>query len=260
LSGPRNKRETDLFHPPVFISLPAGKVLFADEVDVSLISMFLQIFSLTLTPPGLSADAARDLLRFFSTAVSEYTTLHPVGAIHQYPVVQYKEVDGVPTLVGINEGAAVLAAVGDRISVEAETYEVQGRDESVREEAFGIAPELITYEFVTPWLALNQEQARTFYTLKGKDRRDGFLQKILVKQIGTFARAVGYTIPAPVSVTTNLHFQKSRLDGAGVIFFTGTFSVNFFLPELLGLGRSVPAGFGGVCRRVVERMAEPGDD
>lgn len=200
----------------------------------------------------MSTDAARDLLRLFSMAVSEYTILHPAGAIHQYPVVQYKDVDGVPTLVGINEGAAVLAAVGDRIPMGAETYEVQSRDASVREEAFGIAPELIGYEFITPWLALNQEQARTFYTLKRKDRRAGFLQKILVKQIGTLARAVGYTIPDPVSVASNLHFQKSRLNGAGVILFTGTFSVNFVIPDLLGFGRSVPTGFGAVRRRVVK--------
>lgn len=221
--------------------------------------MTLQTFTLTLTPPGLTADAARDFLRFFSTAVSEYTRLHPEGAgrfIHQYPVVQYRDVDGVPMVIGVNEGAAVLSAAGDTIEVGAETFQVQGRDEQVREEAFGVSEEMLSYEFVTPWLALNQEQARTFYTLKGKPRRDGFLQKILLKQIGSLARAVGYTIAGPVSITTNLHFQKDRLGGAGAILFTGTFSVNFCIPDLLGLGRSVPEGFGAVRRRAVVVVEE----
>ncbi|WP_440949935.1 CRISPR-associated endonuclease Cas6 [Methanosphaerula subterraneus] len=213
--------------------------------------MNLQIFTLTLSPPGPNADAARDLLRYLSAAVNEYTQARPERAIHQYPVVQYRVVDGVPTVIGINEGAAVLADLGETIVAGGATYPVQGRDASVREEAFGIAEEMLSYEFVTPWIALNQEQARTFYTLKGKDRRDGFVQKILVKQIGSLARAVGYTIPGPVTVASNLHFQKSRLDGAGVILFTGTFSVNFVIPDLLGLGRSVPAGFGGMRRRAV---------
>lgn len=216
--------------------------------------MTLQIFTLTLTPPGLTADAAHDLLRSLSTVVSGYTQAHPEGAglfIHQYPVIQYKTVDGVPTVIGINEGAVVLSAIGEVMEVEGETHQIQGRDGGVRDEAFGIAEEMIPYEFVTPWLALNQEQGRTFYTLKGKDRRDRFVQKILVKQIGSLARAVGYTIPGPITVASNLHFQKSRLDGAGVILFTGTFSVNFIIPDLLGLGRSVPAGFGGVRRRAV---------
>lgn len=218
--------------------------------------MILQIFTLTLSPPGLTADATRDLLRFFSTAVSEYTELHPEGArrfIHQYPVVQYRDIDGVPMVIGVNEGAAVLSALGDTIEVGAETHQVQKRDEGIREEAFGVAEEMLSYEFVTPWLALNQEQARTFYTLKGKPRRDGFLQKILLKQITSLSRAVGYTLPGPVSVTTNLHFQKDRLGGAGAILFTGTFSMNFCIPDLLGIGRSVPEGSGVVRRQVPAR-------
>jgi len=216
--------------------------------------MTLQTFTLTLTPPGLTADEARDLIRSLSTAVSEYTRLHPEGAglfIHQYPVVQYKTVRGVPMVIGVNEGATVLAATGDQVQAGTETRPVLGRDEEVREEAFGVSEEMLTYEFVTPWLALNQEQARTFYTLKGKPRRDGFLQKILQKQISSLSRAVGYTVPGPVKVETNLHFQKDRLDGAGVILFTGTFSVNFQIPDLLGLGRSVPAGFGAIRQRVM---------
>ena len=210
--------------------------------------MTLQIFTLTLTPLELNPDATRELLRTLSTAVSAYTRLHPEGAVHQYPVVQYRVVDGVPVLIGMNQGAAVLSTLGETIVVGAETYPVQKRDDGVREEAFGTSPEMISYEFVTPWLALNQEQARTFYTLKGKDRRNGFLQKILVKQISSLARAVGYTIAGQVSVTTNLHFQKDRTGGAGAILFTGTFSVNFVIPDLLGFGRSVPEGFGAVRR------------
>ncbi|ACL16925.1 hypothetical protein [Methanosphaerula palustris] len=79
--------------------------------------------------------------------------------IHQYPVVQFKTIDGVPTVIGIDEGR---------------------------------------------WSSLLQgirSQGETFRVLS----REGFVQKILVKQIGP----LGYTLPGPIPVETILNFRRA---------------------------------------------------
>ena len=41
----------------------------------------------------------------------------------------------------------------------------------------GSSDKIHTYEFLTPWLALNQQNAKKFYDLKGKPKRDAFMTK-----------------------------------------------------------------------------------
>jgi len=46
-----------------------------------------------------------------------------------------------------------------------------------------------------------------------------------------------------------MHFQKERIGGAPVIALTGKFSLPFFIPDYLGIGRFVSLGFGAVKKR-----------
>lgn len=211
--------------------------------------MILQTFTLTLDPANLTAQELRG---FFAAKLAEYTRLHPDEAgtfTYRYPVIQYKILGKVPTVIGINEGARVLRPIVDEsqeIRLGTGTCTITGRDTAIREEAFGIADTLIPYEFATPWLAFSQENYKKFYKLKGKEERDGFVRKVLARDIGSVARALGCEIPAPIQCETNLHFQKCREDGVSVMAFTGKFQANFQIPEHLGIGRSVSHGFGAV--------------
>lgn len=214
--------------------------------------MILQIFTLTLDPAHPVHDTAPDLRGFFDAKLAGYTKLHRDEAgtfIHRYPVLQSRTIGNVFTVTGVNEGARVLKTIcNEQKEIRQGTgiFRVTGNSTAINNEEFGITDTPRSYEFVTPWLAFNQESYKKFYTLKGKEERDGFVQKILVKNISSVSKALGCDLTGEIACTTNLHFQKDRLNGVSVMAFTGKFQVNFLIPDYLGIGRSVSHGFGAV--------------
>lgn len=215
-------------------------------------SMILHTFTLTLGSTRPIHGSAHELRGFFATKFTEFTELHQHNAdkfIYRYPVVQYKMIGTVPTVIGINEGADVLKQIFDEyqeIRLGANTYQIVERGISLKDEEFGLTDKIYSYEFVTPWLALNQENYRKFYTLKGKTERDEFLRQILTGNILSMAKSFGYDVPGPIKCDAQMHFRKDRLKDVSVMVFTGRFQANFLIPDLLGVGKSVSRGFGAI--------------
>jgi len=214
--------------------------------------MILHTFTLTLGSTRPIHGSAHELRGFFATKFNEYTELHQHNAdkfIYRYPVVQYKMIGNVPTVVGINEGAEVLKQIFDEyqeIRLGENTYQIVERGISLKDEEFGISDKIHSYEFATPWLALNQENYRKFYTLKGKRERDEFMRKILTGNILSMAKSLNYDVPGQIKCDAQVHFRKDRLKDVSVMVFTGKFQANFLIPDLLGIGKSVSRGFGAV--------------
>jgi hypothetical protein len=214
--------------------------------------MILHTFTLTLGSTRPIQGTALQLRGFFATKFNEYVELHQHIAdkfIYRYPVVQYKMVNTIPTVIGINEGAEVLKQIYDEyqeIRLGENTYQIVERGISLKDEEFGISNKIHSYEFVTPWLALNQENYRKFYTLKGKPERDEFIRKILIGNIISMSKSLGYEVPGQIKCDANVHFRKDRLKDVSVMAFTGKFYANFIIPDYLGIGKSVSRGFGAV--------------
>jgi hypothetical protein len=216
--------------------------------------MILRTFTLTLGSTCPIHDPSEELRGFFASKFTEYTKLHRQNAdtfIHRYPVLQCKTIGDVPTVIGINEGAEALFKIFDEnteIRLGENIFEIVGRNVSPMDEEFGISDTIHSYEFVTPWLALNQENYRKFYSLKGKPERDGFIRKILTGNILSMSKSLNYNVPSSLRCDVNVHFRKDRLKDAGVMTFTGKFHANFLIPDYLGIGKSVSLGFGAVKR------------
>lgn len=214
--------------------------------------MILHTFTLTLGSTRPIHGSAHELRGFFATKFNEYTELHQHNAdkfIYSYPLVQYKMIGNVPTVIGINEGAEILKKIFDdyqEIRLGENTYQIVERGISLKDEDFGISEKIRSYEFVTPWLALNQENYRKFYSLKGKPERDEFMRKILIGNILSMAKSLGYDVPGQIKCDAQVHFRKDRLKDVSVMVFTGKFQANFLIPDLLGIGKSVSRGFGAV--------------
>jgi hypothetical protein len=225
--------------------------------------MILHTFTLTLGSTRPIHGSAHELRGFFATKFNEYAELHQHNAdkfIYRYPVVQYKMIGNVPTVIGINEGAGVLKQIYDEydeIRLGENTYQIVERGIAVRDEEFGLSEKIHSYEFVTPWLALNQENYRKFYTLKGKAERDEFIRKILIGNIISMSKSLGYDVPGRINCDARVRFRKDRLKDVSVMAFTGGFCANFLIPDYLGIGKSVSRGFGAVkqIRAEPERIA-----
>jgi len=221
--------------------------------------MILPIFTLTLEPANPLQFSVDELRSFFYKKSAEYTRLHKdstIGFIHRYPVVQCKQIKSMLMVIGISQGADLLQEIsgGEKeFRIGENTCTISGRDQGIRNEAFTISDKIHTYDFLTPWLALNQQNAKKFYDLKGKPERDAFMQKILTGNLSTLAKSLDYDLHAPLTCESRVRFKRERIDRENVMVFLGTFKTNLRIPDYLGIGQSVTQGFGTIhCRDPLE--------
>lgn len=214
--------------------------------------MDLEIFTLTLSSDQPIEGTAAQLRGFFATRFTEYTLLHQHDAgtlVYRYPLVQYKVIDETPTVIGINEGSDVLKEIyhatqtirlGDR------EFRILQTGIDLRRVPFGLNDRISSYEFATPWLALNQENYLRYYGLKDGDERRDLLRRTLIGNIISMSKSLGYEVPGRIKCDVEVVPQKRRLKNVNLMAFAGRFHVNFQIPDLLGIGKSVSRGFGAV--------------
>jgi hypothetical protein len=169
--------------------------------------------------------------------------------LHRYPAIQCKRVKGELLAIGICQGAAFLRKIAegtDILEAGESRCRIVARDAEVREEVFGIDGAVHEYEFLTLWLALNQQNARKFYDLSGKPARDAFMQKILLANLNTLAKSLDAQPGEPITCSAKVRFKVERIERENVMVFLGKFSSNLRIPDYLGIGQSVSQGYGTV--------------
>ena len=216
--------------------------------------MDLRIFTLTLEPENPVQFSLENLRSFLNRELLAYAELNREnreGFIHRYPAVQFKQLKTTLMAVGIAQGADFLhqlATGKTTIAAGPDACRVTAQDPAVRVECFGIAPEPMTYEFQSSWLALNQQNAKKFYDLKGKPERDTFMQKILAGNLATLAKSLDYTPTSPITCEPKVRFRRERIDRENVMVFYGKFRTNLAIPDYLGIGQGLSQGYGTVRR------------
>jgi hypothetical protein len=222
--------------------------------------MILRTYTLTLEPEHPLRFSAADLRSFLTKELAEYITLYKgdtTGFIHRYPVIQCKQVKTELILIGISQGAGCLCQLTrdeTMLNIGESTCRITARDLAIRSEPFGVADTGIPYEFLTPWLALNQQHAKKFYDLKGKTERDTFMQNLLAAQLNTLAKSLDYKVTVPFTCEVKVRFRRERIDRENVMVFLGKFRTNLTIPDYLGIGLSISQGYG-----TIKRITEPSD-
>ncbi|MCS6809279.1 MAG: CRISPR-associated endonuclease Cas6 [Bacteroidota bacterium] len=201
---------------------------------------------------------AHKLRGFFGTLFREHSTLlhnHHIdehGEEHvrySYPLVQYKILDGIPTLVGLQEGSTVLTNLFldmRHITIENITYTINHKNIHRTDVECGIADTLYEYSFATLWFALNQHHFERYQTLSKPERLE-MLNAILRGNILSFFKGVNIWLMDRVMTslritgTVPMSFKNHRMIG-----FHANFTANVLLPEWIGLGKSVGRGFGTI--------------
>jgi len=212
----------------------------------------LEVFTLTFSSDKPIEGTAAQLRGFFATKFTEYTLLHQHDAgrlIYRYPLVQYKLIDGTPTVIGINEGSDLLKEIFHEtrsIRLGESEFRVIETGIDLRLVSFGISDRIHSYEFVTPWLALNQKNYMRYYGMKNDAERRDLLRSILAGNIISIAKSLCYDVPGRIKCDLEVVPQKRRLKDVNLMAFAGRFHTNFEIPDLLGIGKSVSRGFGAV--------------
>ncbi len=171
--------------------------------------------------------------------------------IYRYPLIQYKVVNKVPMLVGLDEGATLLIQHFlkiEQIEIEGLLFPVFQKDMKSEECLVGVRDVLHSYRFVNPWMALNQKNFKKYIGLNEADKKKK-LETILIGNILTFFKAIDYFEKKKILISLNgikeipVNFKNEKMIG-----FTGEFTTNVALPDYIGLGKSVARGFGTIIK------------
>jgi len=168
--------------------------------------------------------------------------------LYRYPRIQYKIIKEIPIVLGIDSGVKVLRDIYDKIN----KIKI-GKDNQVifekliilKTEEFGIKDDFIRCKFLTPWLALNEENYKKYLDFNSASRST-LLEKILIGNILSMAKSLEYVVTEEIKTKVRVKPTSTSLKGVPMIGFLGTFSVNFNLPDYIGLGKSVSRGFGTI--------------
>ena len=200
----------------------------------------------------LSAREARKVRGFFADLDKEDSHLHNHTVegvdIYRYPKIQYKVLGGKPVIVAIEEGirSIHLHLMEEReLQIGDKSYADVALDIKLSEFPVGDSHQIREYQFLTPWLALNQENIIRYYKADEEEQRE-LLNKILIGNILSLCKGLGVTVEKQLQVSHQLKSTSVLYKGKKMEAFRGSFQVNACIPELCGLGKGTSRGFGVV--------------
>lgn len=173
---------------------------------------------------------------------------------YAYPLVQYKVLQSMPMLLGIGEGADLLAELflkTKELNIDKKLYPINFKDFKHRQTSIGMVDSMGHYQFETLWMPLNQKNHQ-FYKKQNAGSDSIQLEKILTGNILSFYKAFDHIFGQDERVKVKLDIEGNRratFKNQPMTVFWGQFSANVLLPDFIGLGRSVSRGFG-VIRKI----------
>lgn len=168
--------------------------------------------------------------------------------IYRYPIVQYKVIDKTAMIIGIGEASDLVANIGineEEILIDNKLINIYEKSISKLNQNYGCNSDYIKYKFITPWIALNQNNISKYKNSNSIDKEE-ILKKVLVGNVISMSKGLGYTVDEKVHCWINLKEKEVMIKGIKHIGFIGEFKINFNIPNYLGIGKSVSKGFGTV--------------
>lgn len=172
--------------------------------------------------------------------------------IYRYPLIQFKLVNRQPAIIAITEAAvsafADIFMTLDRIVIEGTEIPVYEKDLDLYDSEFGYSAETFVYEFVSPWIGLNQKNHRKYSDAGDQAQRDQILRGALIGNMLSMSKFLGHWLEKEQEIRAEVRVKECQvnLKGRPMIGFTGIFKTNFMIPDHLGVGKSVSRGFGTV--------------
>lgn len=221
-------------------------------------SDILPLTTITFPEIHLQPRDAHKLRGYFGELFREHSPLlhnhYEDGTYRQqYPLVQYKVLEGTPTLVGLGEGANLLVQLFLHIrelDIDGRHYAVQAKHIVHQPAPIGFCTELHRYRFATRWMPLNQENHREYQQLDAAGQR-AQLTRILTNNLVALLKAAGAYAPDLPRLLVHLALGEpvvTQFKNQPMLGFGGEFIANVLVPDGLGLGKSVARGFGAVQR------------
>ncbi|OIN58197.1 DNA repair protein [Arsenicibacter rosenii] len=227
----------------------------------------IPITTITFPEVALKTRDAHKLRGYFGELFRDHSPLlhnhYEDGSFrYAYPQVQYKVLNKIPTLVGLNEGASLLAQLFltmRHLDIDGTAYPILSKHIRHEQATIGLSEDLHQYRFQTLWMALNQANYQD-YRRREPAEQQAQLKRVLINQILNVFKDIGLWLQPQerVLVSLNVEERTTQFKNQTMIAFTGSFTTNVLLPDGLGLGKGVARGFGALStsERTNERTSE----
>ncbi|SMC78569.1 hypothetical protein SAMN02746065_11038 [Desulfocicer vacuolatum DSM 3385] len=203
----------------------------------------------------LNPSQIHKLRGYVGNVFSEYDLIHnhdlDTGKyIYRYPLIQFKIIDKTPCIIALTEKAVQVFTkiflTLDEIDIGGRIIPINEKDIKIENVDFGFSKETFVYEFITPWIALNQRNYGKFKDMKTIEDKRALLKRILTGNILSMAKYLGCHLEQDQRIQSTLNFRqaKATLKGKSMVGFEGMFKTNFLLPDHTGIGKSVSRGYG----------------
>lgn len=177
------------------------------------------------------------------------------GYIYRYPLVQYKVIRRKPALLCIDHAVDEIHYFFQRKdwSIDISGRKLPMNISSLDMKQFNLQAwnKLFHYN-IRNWIALSQHSYHDYQKIENLTDRLHFLETKLVGNILSFAKGVEWKVEEEIKIkiTNLLEPNWVSLKGKKMLGFHLDFSCNVFLPNFIGLGKSVSLGYGTVVQRI----------
>jgi hypothetical protein len=199
------------------------------------------------------------LLEYFRKLFKDHLQLlyfhfHNNTKLNNYPLIQYKVLNDIPMLIGIEEGAELLISFFQQIkelNFENGKYKILKKNINKKICDISLTDKHHEYEFATPWMLLNQDNYIQYKRLKKDNKKNdisNLLSGILTGNIFSFFKTINYHASESIFIKCDLLENTKHSKNKSMIEFKGKFTANALLPDLIGLGNSVLRGYGTISK------------
>ena len=209
---------------------------------------------------SLPLNYGHKLRGFFAQKFDEllFHNHHGDGQLrYGYPLIQYKILNGKPTVISLNDGVDLITEnflelerlnLGDKEFIKPEIhFHIKEENLEIKPEELDMLP--YKYNFVTPWMGLNQRNYKKYDSdIKNSKKKIElkFLRKILIGNILSFAKGVDWWVEDEIKIFPELERLTIQFKNQEMLGFKGRIYSNILLPDDIGLGQSTSRGFGTI--------------
>ena len=219
----------------------------------------LKVAVLQLTNVNLKHSQIHKLRGYIGNLFKDYDIIHNHNQttgqyIYRYPLIQFKIINKTPTLLAISDKAinifSEIFLKLQTITIDNNTIPIHEKNLNIMNDHFGFSDKWHSYEFISPWLALNQKNYLLYQTKQPISQKEVFLSKILTGNILSMSKDLGVWLDQDKRIVVNTSVQpiQVKLKGEEMTAFKGMFITNYLISDYLGIGKSVSRGFGVVKR------------
>lgn len=171
--------------------------------------------------------------------------------MYRYPLIQYKNLRGKPAIVCIEQGVDEIHNFFQQkdwsLSVSGRTIDMKIENLSLNQFTMQVWDRMWDYH-IKNWIALNAENYQKYQLLETEEQKKEMLSGILKANILSFAKGIEWTVSKPIEIqfTSPIETRPVKVKGNKLVAFNINFKTNVFLPNNIGLGKSVSHGYGVV--------------